>query len=295
MDNFPFTIDWDHRDLLTIFIGFASAVMTVLLGRWLAHLLIRSATRSMERAHVDPMVIRFTQTLVFFGAMAAVLIAALNQAGIHTTGFTALLAAAGVAAGLAVQDTVANLASGVMILLFRPYRKDDFVDAGGVGGSVEEVQVFSTVLRTTDNVKVIVPNSAMLKSNIKNYSAHPTRRIDLVISIDYDDSIGAVRAILSDLMAAHPLVLPAPAPVVEVLELTDGGVDLGVRPWVKNSDYWRARCELLEQIKERLGEAGVTIPYPQQTVYVRRLQARPGQAAGAAIKAAPPAPNGEGV
>lgn len=272
MDILPFTIDWDQRDVLTIFIGFASAILTLLIGRWLARLLIRSATHSMERAHVDPMVIRFTQTLVFFGAMAAVLIAALNQAGIHTTGLTALLAAAGLAAGLAVQDTVANLASGVMILLFRPYRKDDFVEAGAISGSVEEVQVFSTVLHTLDNVQVTVPNSAMLKSNIKNYSAYATRRIDLEVSIDYDDSIGAARTILVDLMAAHPLVLPTPAPVVEVLELGDNAVSLGVRPWVKNGDYWRARCDLLEQIKERLGAAGVMIQNRQQMVFIQRSE-----------------------
>ncbi|NTU78919.1 MAG: mechanosensitive ion channel [Chloroflexales bacterium] len=272
MDSLPFSIDWDQRDVLTIFIGFASAILTVLIGRWLARLLMRSATRSMERAHVDPMVIRFAQTLIFFGAMAAVLIAALNQAGIHTTGLTALLAAAGVALGLAVQDTVANLASGVMILIFRPYRTDDFVEAGGVSGSVQEVQVFSTVLRTLDNIQVTVPNSAMLKSSIRNYSAYPMRRIDLEVSISYDDSIGAARELLAGLMSAHSLVLQTPAAVVEVLELGNSAVRLGVRPWVKNSDYWAARCQLLEQIKEQLGAAGVTIQSQQQMVVVQRSE-----------------------
>lgn len=272
MDILPFTIDWSQRDVLTIFIGFASAILTLLIGRWLARLLIRLATHSMERTHIDPMVIRFSQTLIFAGAMAAVLIAALNQAGIHTTGLTALLAAAGVAAALAVQDTGANLASGVMILLFHPYRKDDFVEAGGISGSVEEVQVFSTVLRTLDNVQVMVPNSTMLKSSIKNYSAYKTRRIDLEISISYDDSIGAARELLLNLMTAHPRVLPAPAPVVEVLELGESGVNLGVRPWVKNGDYWAVRCELLEQIKDQLGAVGITIQNQQRMVFVQRSE-----------------------
>ncbi len=272
MESLPLLIDWDQRNLLTIFIGFASALLTFLLGRWLARMLTRYATRSMERAHFDPMVVRFAQTLIFFGAMAAVLIAALNQAGIHTTGLTALLAAAGVAIGLAIQDTVANLASGLMILLFRPYGKDDFVEAGGVSGSVEEVQVFSTVLRTIDNIQVTVPNSAMLKSNIRNYSAHETRRIDLEIRISYDDSIGAARELLLSLMSAHPLVLQTPAPVVEVLALGDNTVSLGVRPWVKNSDYWRTRCDLLEQIKERLSAAGMTIQNQQQMIFVQRAE-----------------------
>ncbi len=270
MDILPFTIDWNQRDVLTIFIGFASAILTLLIGRWLVRLLTRLATRSMERANIDPMVVRFAETLIFVGAIAAVLIAALNQAGIHTTGLTALLAAAGVAAALAVQDTGANLASGVMILLFHPYRKDDFVEAGGISGSVEEVQVFSTVLRTIDNIQVTVPNSAMLKSSIKNYSAYQTRRIDLEICISYDDGIGAARELLLGLMTAHPRVLPAPAPVVEVLALDDSGVRLGVRPWVKNGYYWTVRCELLEQIKEHTGAAGITIQNRQQMLLVQR-------------------------
>lgn len=270
MDLLPFSIDWDQRDVLTIFIGFASAIVTLLIGRWLVRLLIRSATHSMERAHVDPMVIRFLQTLLFAGFMAAVLIAALDQAGIHSTGLTALLAVAGVAAGLAVQDTGANLASGVMILLFHPYRKDDFVETGGISGVVEEVQVFGTVLRTLDNVQVTVPNSAMLKSSIKNYSAYKTRRIDLEISISYDDSIGAARELLMNLMTANPRVLSAPAPVVEVLALGGSAVNLGVRPWVKNGDYWAARCELLEQIKDQLSAAGFTIQNQPQMVFIQR-------------------------
>lgn len=270
MNTFPLTIDWDQRDLLAIGFGFGTAILTFLIGRWVVRMLTRFATRSMERAHVDPMVIRFAQTLIFFGAMAAVIIAALNQAGIHTTGLTALLAAVGVAFGLAVQDTVANLASGVMILLFRPYRKDDFVEAGGISGSVEEVQVFSTLLRTADNIQVTVPNSAMIKGNIKNYSAHETRRIDLEVSVSYDDSIGAARELLLGLMSAHPLVLPAPAPVVEVLELGESAVRLGVRPWVKNRDYWATRCALLEQIKEQLGAAGMTLQTQQQLLFTQR-------------------------
>jgi small conductance mechanosensitive channel len=272
MDVLPFTIDWDQRDLVTIFLGFASAIITLLVGRWLVRVLVRTATRSMERAHIDAMVVRFATTLLFFGAMTAVIIAALNQAGIHTTGLTALLAAGGVAAGLAIQDTGANLASGVMILIFRPYRKDDFVEAGGVSGSVEEVQVFSTVLRTIDNVQVTVPNSAMLKSNIKNFSAYQTRRIDLTISISYEDSVAAARELLLGLLTAHPMVIPTPAPTVEVIELGSSGVSLAVRAWVKNSDYWRTRCDLLEQIKEHLGQAGLTLQGQQQLVYIQRSE-----------------------
>jgi len=269
MENFYLVVDWANRDLVTIFSGFAAGILTFLLGRWLAHVLTRYAVRSMERAHLEPMVIRFAQTLIFFGLMAAVIVAALSQAGVYTTSLTALLASAGIAISLAVKDSLSNLASGVMILLFRPYAIHNVVDAGGASGSVEEVQIFNTILRTPDNVKVIVPNSVMIRSNIKNYSAFETRRIDLVVGIGYDDHIGTARDLLLEIMAAHPLVLSAPPPTVEVLELAVGGVNLAVRPWVLTDDYGRVRSDLLEQIKLRLVEAGFSwrlapLPLPEK-------------------------------
>ena len=251
MENFQFIVDWANRDLVSILLGIASAILTFLVGRWLARIGTRYAARYMERAHLDPMVIRFTQTLIFYGAMAAIIIAALGAAGIQTTSLTALLASAGVAIGLAIRDVLSNLASGVMILLFRPYVIQNFVDAAGTSGSIEEVQIFSTILRTPDNVKVIVPNSAMLRGNISNYSAFDTRRVDLVVTIRVDENIGAARDALMELMTAHPLVMAAPPPTVEVLELTQTNVNLAARPWVCTTDYWRVRSELLEQIKLR--------------------------------------------
>jgi len=201
------------------------------------------------------MVIRFAETLVFFALMAAVVVAALNQAGVHTTSLTALLAAAAVGVGLAVKDSLANLAAGVMILFFRPYTMHQFVDAGGASGSVEEVQMFSTVLRTPDNLQVIVPNSAILRSNIRNYSAYDTRRIDLPVSIRYEDSLGTARDRLLSLTTSHPLVLSDPKPTVEVVELAANSVNLVARPWVSTPDYAQVRSELLEQIKLHLYES----------------------------------------
>lgn len=270
MENPQLIIDWANRDLPTIFFGFASGIITFLIGRWLARLLARYASRSMERAHLDPMAVSFAKNLVFFGVMGAVVVAALNEVGIHTTSLTALLASAGVAIGLATKDSLANLASGLMILIFRPYSINNFVEASGTKGLVEEVQIFNTILRTPDNVKVIVPNSAMVSGNIKNYSAFETRRIDLVVSISYDDSIGAARDLLMALMTAHPLVLSTPAPTVEVLDLAESSVTLAVRPWVLTVDYWPVRSDLLEQMKLRLTEAGLSIPYPQQVIYLHQ-------------------------
>ena len=215
MENFELTLDWANRDLFSIFLGILAGILIFWIGRWFAKLATRYASRSMERAHVDNMAIRFLQTLVYVGVMGAVVIAALNAAGLHTTSLTALLASAGVAIGLALKDSLSNLASGVMILLFRPY----------------------TIVRTPDNVKVIVPNSAVINNNISNYSAYDTRRIDLVVGIGYEDHIGQAGDTLMDLMQSHPMVLPEPGPTVDVLELADSSVNLAVRSWARGEDY----------------------------------------------------------
>ena len=270
MENFELTLDWANRDLFSILLGILAGVLIFWIGRWLAKLTTRYASRSMERAHIDSMAIRFLQTVIYFVVMGAVIIAALNAAGLHTTSLTALLASAGVAIGLALKDSLSNLASGVMILLFRPYMINHYVDAAGTSGMVEEVQIFNTVLRTPDNIKVIVPNSAVINNNINNYSAFENRRVDLVIGIGYDDHIRQARDVLMDIMAAHPLVLSDPTPTVEVWDLAESSVNLAVRPWARAEDYLKVRGELLEQIKLRFDEAGINIPYPQQDVYIHQ-------------------------
>ena len=226
MEEFQVSLDWANRDLLSILLGIVSGILIFWVGRWLARLTTRYASRSMERAHIDQMVIKFLKTVIHFGVMGAVIIAALNAAGLHTTSLTAILASAGGAIGLALKDTLANFASGIMILLFRPYTINNYVEAGGTSGSVEEVQIFNTVLRTPDNVKVIVPNSAIMNNNISNYSAYDLRRIDLVIGIGYDDKIGKARDLLLDIMTSHSLVLPEPAPSVDVQELASSSINV---------------------------------------------------------------------
>ena len=270
MENFELALDWANRPFVSVIIGILLGILILVVGRWLARVITRYASRSMERAHVDNMVIRFSRTLIYVGLMVAVVIAALNAAGIHTTSLTALLASAGVAIGLALKDSLANLAAGVMILLFKPYHVDDFVEAAGTSGSVEEVSIFNTILHTADNVRVIVPNSAIISDNIKNYSANDLRRVDLVAGIGYEDNIGVARDILMDIMTAHPLVVPEPAPSVDVLELADSSVNLAVRPWAHTADYARVRSEMLEQMKLRFDEAGISMPYPTQDIYVHQ-------------------------
>jgi len=268
MEEFQLTLDWSNRDLLSILFGIIFGILIFWVGRWFARIVTRYASRSMERAHVDQMAIRFLKTVVYFMVMGAVVIAALNAAGLHTTSLTALLASAGLAIGLALKDSLANLASGVMILLFRPYTINNYVDVAGTSGSVEEVQIFNTILRTPDNIKVLIPNSTVINNNIKNYSAFDLRRIDLVTGIGYDDNIGQARDILMDILTSHPLVLSDPAPTVMVLELGENSIDLAVRPWVKMEDFWQVRSDLLEKIKQRFDEMGINIPYPQQDIHV---------------------------
>ena len=270
MEGFDIALDWANRPFISVIFGILVGILTLLIGRWLAKVITRYASRSMERAHVDNMVIRFLRTLIYVGLMAAVVIAALNVAGIHTTSLTALLASAGVAIGLALKDSLANFAAGIMILLFKPYREDDYVELAGTSGSVEEVSIFNTILHTADNVEVIVPNSAVISGNIKNYSTNDRRRVDLVAGIGYENDIGAARDILMDIMTSHPLVLAEPAPAVAVLELGDSTLNLAVRPWVATGDYGQVRSEVLEQMVLRFHKAGISMPYPSQDVYVHQ-------------------------
>lgn len=268
MEDFQLTLDWSNRGLLGILLGILLGLLVYWVGRWFARFATRYASRSMERAHVDEMAIRFLKTVIYFSVMGVVVIAALNAAGLHTTSLTALLAAAGVAIGFAVQDSLANLAAGVMILIFKPYTMNQFVDIAGTSGTIVEVQIFHTILRTPDNLKVIVPNSTVINNNIKHYSAFDYRRIDLIMGIGYNDNIGHARDILMDILTSHPQVLSDPAPSVTVLELGDSSVDLAVRPWVSLEDYWQVRSDILEQVKQRFDETGLSIPYPQQDIHL---------------------------
>lgn len=268
MQNFQISLDWANRSFGSVLIGLLIGLVILIIGRWLAKLISRYTARWLERAEVDSTVVSFVKMLVYVGLLVSVVIAALNTAGIQTTSFTALLASAGLAIGLALKDELANFAAGVMILLFKPFTVDDFVEAGGTSGVVKSVTIFNTVMHTPDNILVVVPNSNITKGNIKNYSANDIRRIDLVAGIGYEDNIGQARDILLDIITNHPLVLADPAPTVDVLELADNSVNFAVRPWANTSDYWRARCDVLEQMKTRFDAAGISIPYPQRDVHL---------------------------
>jgi small conductance mechanosensitive channel len=245
-----------------------AALLILVVGRIVANAVAGGARKAMLKAKVDENLIGFVAGLVRFSIVAFTVIAMLSKLGVQTTSFVAVLGAAGLAVGLALQGSLSNFASGVLLLTFRPFKRGDYIEAGGTSGSVFEISVFTTVLHTPDNKKVILPNAQVTGSVIVNYSANDTRRVDLVASIGYGDDIGKAREVLQRIVSSHASVLQDPAPVIEVGELADSSVNLIVRPWVKTADYWRVYWDLTEAIKLGFDREGISIPFPQTDVHL---------------------------
>ena len=246
------------------------ALAVLILGRVVAGAVRRGVQRGLERAETDPSLVPFFASIAYYTVMAVVVIAVLGLFGIETTSLIAVLGAAGLAVGLALQGTLSNFAAGVMLLLFRPFRAGDYVEVAGTSGSVAEISIFTTILTTPDNVKIIVPNSTIWGETIKNYSANDTRRNDLVVGIAYGDDIGRAIEVINGVLAADSRVLKEPEPVVAVNELGDSSVNLVVRPWCNKGDYWPLRFDLQRTLKEQLEGAGLSIPFPQHDVHLIR-------------------------
>jgi small conductance mechanosensitive channel len=244
------------------------AVAFLIIGRIACGIARNTVRRMLESGNVDPSLIPFLSSLVYFTLLTAVVVSTLGIFGIETTSLIAVLGTAGLAIGLALQGTLSNFASGVMLLIFRPFRVGDWVDTAGVAGSVEEIGLFATLLNTGDNVRIIVPNSAIGSAIIKNFSANDTRRNDIVLGIGYGDDIGRAIEIVSEVMRNDERVLSDPEPLVAVSELADSSVNLVVRPWCKNEDYWSLRFDLHRRLKEQLEQGGCSIPFPQRDVHV---------------------------
>ncbi len=249
----------------------AGALAVLILGRFGCGVARKSVRRAMESRSVDASLIPFVSNLVYFVLFAAVVIAVLGLFGIETTSLIAVLGTGGLAIGLAVQGTLSNFSSGVMLLLFRPFHVGDYVDAAGVAGTVSEIGVFSTVLNTPDNVRIIVPNSGIFGSTIKNFSTNDTRRNDIVLGISYDDDISKAVAAVNAVLRKDSRILSDPEPLVAVSELSDSSVNLVVRPWCQKEDYWSLRYDLIRRFKEELEQAGCTIPYPQRDVHLHQV------------------------
>jgi small conductance mechanosensitive channel len=268
------TVDQAVQNIVTLVstwgLQLAGALAVLIIGRFLCGIARKSVRRAMESRRVDPSLIPFASNLVYFVLLAAVLIAVLGLFGIETTSLVAVLGTAGLAIGLALQGTLANFSSGVMLLLFRPFHVGDFIDAAGVAGTVVEIGVFSTIMNTPDNVKIIVPNSGIFGATIKNFSANDTRRNDIVLGISYDDDISNAIAVVNAVLSKDSRVLSDPEPVVAASELADSSVNLVVRPWCRKEDYWGLRYDLTRKLKEELEQAGCSIPYPQHDVHLHQ-------------------------
>jgi small conductance mechanosensitive channel len=249
----------------------ALAAAVILALGWLVAGWARRLTRlAMTRGEVDAALVPFVSKLVYYALLAVTVVAALNRLGVATTSVVAIFGAVGLALGLALQGTLSNFASGVMLLIFRPFDLGDFVEAGGTTGVVMEIGVFSTTLRTPDNVKIVVPNKQIYDTTISNYQGFDTRRVDLVMGIAYDDDIKTALSAIREIVAGDERVLADPAPQIAVSNLGESSVDIVVRPWCATGDYWDLRFDLIHRLKEGLEAAGCSIPFPQRDVHVHR-------------------------
>lgn len=243
------------------------AILIFLIGKWFASKIVKILGTVLKKAGVESTLVRFLQNIVYYVLITVIVLAALNKIGVETTSFIAILGAAGLAVGLALKDSLNNFASGVMIILFAPFKVGDTVTAGGVSGTVTEVSIFNTVFLTADNQKIIVPNGAIAKSSITNVNANSTRRIDLTIGISYEDNIKQAKDVLTKIINNNPKILLDKPVGISVSDLADFSVNLSISIWVKTPDYGAVKSELLEDIKTTFDEVGISIPYPKQDVY----------------------------
>ncbi|NNF07207.1 MAG: mechanosensitive ion channel [Candidatus Eisenbacteria bacterium] len=243
-------------------------VLILIAGKVLSGIVGKLVTRYLERAKVDPSLTNFFANLSRIAVLVFAIVAAMAKFGIQTTSFIAVIGAAGLAIGLALQGSLSNFAAGVLILLFKPFRMGDVIEAAGSTGKVKEIGIFTTILATADNQKIIIPNSVVTGSKIVNKNAYDTRRVDLMASIGYGDDIGKAKEVLVNILAANDNILPEPEPVVEVLEMADSSVNFVVRPWVNTKDYWPTYFALTRAIKEQFDENGLSIPFPQRDVHL---------------------------
>lgn len=252
-------------------INIALAVGILIIGLWLVKVLVRISDKLMQRTGMDPMLTGFFASILRALLTLVVVIAALDKLGVQTTSLIAVLGAAGLAIGLALQGSLGNLASGVMIILFKPFKIGDFIEAAGTAGTVEQIRIFQTVLRTPDNREITVPNGKISDDIIVNVTARDTRRVDLVFGIGYGDDLDRARDLIRKALDDDERILKDPAPVIVLSDLGDSSVNIAVRPWVKSGDFWAVRWDLLEKIKAAFDANGINIPYPQRDVHLYQV------------------------
>lgn len=247
-----------------------AALAIFIIGRMLARAIAKGILKALKLRNIDDTVASFVHNLTYGALFVFVIIAALSQLGIQTASFITIIGAAGLAIGLALQGSLSNFASGVLMIIFRPFKLGDFVEAGGQAGIVEDIQIFATQLKTPDNKVIIIPNSAIMDGSIVNYSSKPTRRVDLKIGVGYEAHLPDVKALLLKTVEAHDKVLKDQGIQVAVVELADSSVNFVVRSWAKTADYWDVYFDLTQNIKLALDENGIAIPYPQMDIHMQK-------------------------
>lgn len=260
-------VDWGLRVV--------SAIIIFIVGRWIAGLVFRLMVKFMERSHVEPTLAKFIGRIGYALFMAVVIMSTVDKLGVNTTSFVAIVGAAGLAVGLAMQSSLSNFAAGVMIILFRPFPIGNFIDAGGIKGIVEEISIFNTQLRTPDNLEVIVPNSQIHGSAITNFSAKDRRRVDITFGVSYDDVLKVAKTTIGQILTADERILKDPAPIVGVMNLGESSVDIVCWAWVKSSDFLPVKFHLNETVKTELVKAGCSLPYPQRDVHLFSAERAP--------------------
>jgi small conductance mechanosensitive channel len=244
------------------------AIIIFIIGRWIAKLLSNLVEKALTKAKVDKTLTKFANNLCYIALLIFVIIAAVGTLGVPVVQFSVVIGAAGLAIGLALQGSLANFASGVLMLIFKPFKVGDFVEVAGAKGTVKEVQIFNTILASPDNVRVIIPNAHVTGGNILNYSVNGTRRVDLVVGVSYEDDLKKAKEIIESVLEADDRVLKDPSATVAVSELGDSSVNFVVRPWVKSADYWDVYFDMTAKVKLSLDQNGITIPYPQRDVHM---------------------------
>jgi small conductance mechanosensitive channel len=248
-------------------INIVMAFAIFIVGKFIVSMLVKFTKKVMTKAKVDTILVNFVASIINAILLLFVVIAALDQLGVETTSMIALIGAAGLAIGLALQGTLQNLASGVMLIIFRPFHDGDFIEVAGVSGVVEEIGIFTTTMRTGDNREIIIPNGEIFGGTITNYSKRATRRVDMVFGIGYDDDIKKAKDILNRILDEDERVLQDPAPLVAVAELADSSVNFNVRPWCATSEYWNVYFAIHEKVKLTFDAEGISIPYPQMDIH----------------------------
>lgn len=247
------------------------ALLIFIIGKWIAKWVQGLIVKLMNKNKIDATLVTFTESIIYILLMIVIILAALNSLGVNTTSFAAILAAAGLAIGLALQDTLGNIGSGILLISFRPFGVGDVISVSGETGKVAAISMFATILHTPDNKVITIPNAAVTSGNIINFSANETRRLDLTFGIGYGDDLKLAKSVLEDIMNSDPRVLADPAPFVGVRELGDSSVNFAFRPWVKTDDYWDVHFDMMEKVKLAFDEKGISIPYPQMDIHLNKI------------------------